>query len=66
MVVVWSVKQKLGEPHVTGSNFNKYPAACKLAELVGWTHKQLKRISFCEAADLFFCTNQGKYPTQVN
>ena len=31
---------------VTGSNFNKYPAACKSAELIDWTHKQLKRITF--------------------
>ena len=40
--------------YVTGSNFNKYPAACKLAELIDRTHKQLKRISFREAAVLFF------------
>ena len=39
---------------VTGSNFNKYLAACKLAELIDWTHKQLKRINFREAAVLFF------------
>ena len=31
---------------VTGSNFNKFPAACKSAELIDWTHKQLKRITF--------------------
>ena len=31
---------------VTGSSFNKFPAACKSAELIDWTHKQLKRITF--------------------
>ena len=31
---------------VTGSNFNKFPVACKSAELIDWTHKQLKRITF--------------------
>ena len=48
--------------HVTGSNFNKYPAACKSAELIDWTHKQLKRITFVKQQVYSMC-NQGKYPT---
>ena len=50
------------QARVTGSNFNKYPAAYESAELIDWTHKQLKRITFVKQQVYSVC-NQGKYPT---
>ena len=38
-----------------GFNFNKYPAACKLAELIDRTHKQLKRIIFVKQQVYSLC-----------
>ena len=48
--------------YVTGSNFNKYLAACESVELIDRTHKQLKRITFVKQ-QVYSACNQGKYPT---
>ena len=59
----WIVGKELHVIHacVMGSIFNKYLAACKSAELIDRTHKQLKRITFVKQRVYSVC-NQGKYP----
>ena len=58
---------------VMGSNFNIYAVACKLTELIDWTHKQLKRISFakqfyslCKPRKISYINKLTKYNISIS